>query len=87
MPFDLVLLEVGAFLPAWGDIHLGFVHALQVWQMLSGGVFLPVHPGTFSLATHAAGRDADGACAGARRAAADASARVASTAGEALLLV
>ena len=52
-PFDLVMLEVGAFHPAWGDIHLGPDHALQAWQLLGGGPFLPVHWGTFSLAMHA----------------------------------
>ncbi len=51
--FDLVLLEVGAFHPAWGDIHLGPEHALEAWQLLGGGAFLPVHWGTFSLALHA----------------------------------
>jgi len=52
-PFDLVMLEVGAFHPAWGDIHLGPEHALEALQLLGGGVFLPVHWGTFSLAMHA----------------------------------
>lgn len=52
-PFDLVMLEVGAFHPAWGDIHLGPDHALQAWQLLGGGPFLPIHWGTFSLALHA----------------------------------
>ncbi len=28
-PFDLVMLEVGAFHPAWGDIHLGPENALK----------------------------------------------------------
>ena len=28
-PFDLVMLEVGAFHPSWGDIHLGPANALQ----------------------------------------------------------
>ena len=51
-PFDLTLLEVGAFHPAWGDIHLGPDHAVEAHAML-GGVFLPVHWGTFSLAMHA----------------------------------
>src|SRR5205085_10483161 len=27
--FDLVMLEVGAFHPSWGDIHLGPEHALE----------------------------------------------------------
>jgi L-ascorbate metabolism protein UlaG (beta-lactamase superfamily) len=52
-PFDLVMLEVGAFHPAWGDIHLGPANALKAWQLLGGGAFLPVHWGTFSLAMHA----------------------------------
>jgi L-ascorbate metabolism protein UlaG (beta-lactamase superfamily) len=52
-PFDLVMLEVGAFHPAWGDIHLGPENALQALELLGGGTFLPVHWGTFSLAMHA----------------------------------
>jgi len=52
-PFDLVLLEVGAFHPSWGDIHLGPVNALEALGLLGGGAFLPVHWGTFSLALHA----------------------------------
>jgi len=52
-PFDLVMLEVGAFHPAWGDIHLGPLNALRAHALLGGGAFLPVHWGTFSLAMHA----------------------------------
>jgi L-ascorbate metabolism protein UlaG (beta-lactamase superfamily) len=52
-PFDLVMLEVGAFHPAWGDIHLGPENALRALALLGGGPFLPVHWGTFSLAMHA----------------------------------
>jgi L-ascorbate metabolism protein UlaG (beta-lactamase superfamily) len=52
-PFDLVMLEVGAFHPAWGDIHLGPDNALKALALLGGGAFLPVHWGTFSLAMHA----------------------------------
>ncbi|HEX9472746.1 MAG TPA: MBL fold metallo-hydrolase [Steroidobacteraceae bacterium] len=52
-PFDLVMLEVGAFHPAWGDIHLGPENALKALELLGGGPFLPVHWGTFSLAMHA----------------------------------
>lgn len=52
-PFDLVMLEVGAWNAAWGDIHLGPENALQALQYLGGGAFLPVHWGTFSLAMHA----------------------------------
>ena len=52
-PFDLVMLEVGAFHPSWGHIHLGPRNALQALDLLGGGAFLPVHWGTFSLSTHA----------------------------------
>jgi L-ascorbate metabolism protein UlaG (beta-lactamase superfamily) len=52
-PFDLVMLEVGAFHPAWGDIHLGPTNALKAHALLGGGALLPVHWGTFSLAMHA----------------------------------
>jgi L-ascorbate metabolism protein UlaG (beta-lactamase superfamily) len=52
-PFDLVMLEVGAFHPAWGDIHLGPENALKAATLLGGARFLPVHWGTFNLAMHA----------------------------------
>lgn len=52
-PFDLIMLEVGAFHPAWGDIHLGPENALKALALLGGGSFLPVHWGTFNLAIHA----------------------------------
>ena len=52
-PFDLVMLEVGAFHPGWGDMHLGPENALKALALLGGGAFLPVHWGTFSLAMHA----------------------------------
>lgn len=51
-PFDLVMLEVGAYHPAWGDIHLGPENALKALALLGGGAFLPVHWGTFTLALH-----------------------------------
>jgi len=51
-PFDIVMLEIGAFHPAWGDIHLGPDNALKAHAML-GGIFMPVHWGTFALAMHA----------------------------------
>jgi L-ascorbate metabolism protein UlaG (beta-lactamase superfamily) len=52
-PFDLVMLEVGAFHPAWGDLHLGPRNALKALAMLGGGPLLPVHWATFCLAMHA----------------------------------
>lgn len=52
-PFDLVMLEVGAFHPAWGDIHLGPENALKAFSLLEGARLLPIHWGTFNLAMHA----------------------------------
>jgi L-ascorbate metabolism protein UlaG (beta-lactamase superfamily) len=52
-PFDLVMLEVGAFHPSWGGIHLGPENALKAFARLGGGTLLPVHWGTFNLALHA----------------------------------
>ena len=51
-PFDLVMLEIGAFHPSWGDIHLGPAHALEAHALLGDAPFLPVHWGTFSLGIH-----------------------------------
>lgn len=51
-PFHVVALEVGAFHPAWGDIHLGPYNALKAFELLGGARFLPVHWGTFNLAMH-----------------------------------
>jgi L-ascorbate metabolism protein UlaG (beta-lactamase superfamily) len=51
--FDLVMLEVGAFHPAWGNIHLGPENALAALSLLGGGPLLPIHWGTFNLALHA----------------------------------
>ncbi|MBM4358561.1 MAG: MBL fold metallo-hydrolase [Deltaproteobacteria bacterium] len=51
--FDLVMLEVGAFHPAWGHIHLGPDQALEALALLRSRTLLPVHWGTFNLAIHA----------------------------------
>lgn len=51
-PFDLAMIEVGAFHPAWGSIHLGPENALKAWKYIGSGKLLPIHWGTFSLALH-----------------------------------
>jgi L-ascorbate metabolism protein UlaG (beta-lactamase superfamily) len=51
-PFDVVALEVGAYHPAWGDIHMGPVNAVTAREMLGSGALLPIHWGTFNLAMH-----------------------------------
>lgn len=52
-PFDLTMLEVGAFDESWGHVHLGPARALEAHRMLRGRTLLPVHWGTFNLALHA----------------------------------
>jgi L-ascorbate metabolism protein UlaG (beta-lactamase superfamily) len=52
-PFDLVMLEIGAWHESWGDIHLGPKNALAAFDLLGGGTLFPVHWGTFNLALHA----------------------------------
>jgi L-ascorbate metabolism protein UlaG (beta-lactamase superfamily) len=52
-PFDLTMLEVGAWHASWGDMHLGPENALKAHALLGGGPFLPIHWGTFALAMHA----------------------------------
>jgi L-ascorbate metabolism protein UlaG (beta-lactamase superfamily) len=51
-PFDLAMLEVGAWDAAWGDMHLGPENALKAIALLDPATFLPVHWGTFRLAMH-----------------------------------
>jgi L-ascorbate metabolism protein UlaG (beta-lactamase superfamily) len=51
-PFDLVMLEVGAWNAAWGDMHLGPDNAVKALALLDAGSFLPVHWGTFRLGLH-----------------------------------
>jgi L-ascorbate metabolism protein UlaG (beta-lactamase superfamily) len=50
--FDLVMLEIGAWHPAWGTIHLGPENALRAFELLGGGTLLPVHWSTFNLGLH-----------------------------------
>ena len=77
-PFDLVMLEVGAFHPAWGDIHLGPENALEALaaarrRRVPAGALGHVQPRHPRLGR--AGRDAARARAEARRAAGDAAPR------------
>ncbi len=51
--FDLAMVEIGAWHPAWGSIHLGPENALRVHQQVRAKTLMPVHWGTFSLALHA----------------------------------
>jgi L-ascorbate metabolism protein UlaG (beta-lactamase superfamily) len=52
-PFDLSMIEIGAWHPAWGTIHLGPENAMRVHSLVRAKTLMPVHWGTFSLALHA----------------------------------
>ncbi|WP_243381989.1 MBL fold metallo-hydrolase [Geothrix alkalitolerans] len=51
-PFDLAMIEAGAYNPAWPDWHLGPEQAVQAFGMVRGRVLLPIHWGLFNLAAH-----------------------------------
>jgi len=51
-PFDITMLDGGAYNAAWADVHLGPEQAIEAHQMLRGKVYLPVHWGLFTLAPH-----------------------------------
>lgn len=53
-PFDLAMLEIGAFDPLWADIHMGPDGARRTFEALGGqGLMMPIHWGLFDLALHA----------------------------------
>lgn len=53
-PFDLTLLEIGAYNDLWKDIHLGPDGAVRAFEALGGqGLLMPIHWGLFDLALHA----------------------------------
>lgn len=52
-PFDLTMLEIGAYHELWGDIHLGPEGAARAFIALGGkGLMMPIHWGLFDLALH-----------------------------------
>jgi L-ascorbate metabolism protein UlaG (beta-lactamase superfamily) len=52
-PFDLTLLEIGAYHELWGEIHLGPEGAARAFKALGGkGLMMPIHWGLFDLALH-----------------------------------
>ncbi|MFJ6539688.1 MBL fold metallo-hydrolase [Streptomyces sp. NPDC091385] len=55
-PFDLTMIQIGAYSPYWPDIHMTPEEGLRAHLDLQGGrphgVLLPIHWGTFNLAMH-----------------------------------
>ncbi|MBI3285756.1 MAG: MBL fold metallo-hydrolase [Burkholderiales bacterium] len=52
-PFDLTLIETGAYDAQWPDVHMQPEQTLQAHLDLHGKYLLPIHNGTFDLALHA----------------------------------
>ncbi|WMW79729.1 MBL fold metallo-hydrolase [Undibacterium cyanobacteriorum] len=52
-PFDLTLIETGAYNEQWPDVHMQPEESLQAHLDLQGKTMLPIHNGTFDLAMHA----------------------------------
>jgi L-ascorbate metabolism protein UlaG (beta-lactamase superfamily) len=53
-PFDLTMLEIGAFDPLWSDIHMGPDGAIRTFRAMgNNGALMPIHWGLFNLALHA----------------------------------
>jgi L-ascorbate metabolism protein UlaG (beta-lactamase superfamily) len=51
-PFDVTMLEIGAYHENWSEIHLGPRGALEAHASLRGKILMPIHWGTFTLAFH-----------------------------------
>ncbi|GGZ09176.1 MBL fold metallo-hydrolase [Pseudoduganella plicata] len=51
-PFDLTMVETGAYDPQWPDVHMQPEQTMQAHIDLRGKVLMPIHNGTFDLALH-----------------------------------
>jgi len=51
-PFDLTIMENGAYNPDWAQVHMFPEETIQAHMDLQGRAMLPVHNGTFKLAFH-----------------------------------
>jgi len=52
-PFDITLMESGAYNAMWRDSHMGPEQALRAHRELRGELMVPIHWGTFNLGLHA----------------------------------
>ncbi|MCY4473498.1 MAG: MBL fold metallo-hydrolase [Kistimonas sp.] len=51
-PFDLTLIETGAYDQGWPNIHMMPEQSVQAHRDLKGKVMIPIHNSTFELAFH-----------------------------------
>ncbi|MFH2008743.1 MAG: MBL fold metallo-hydrolase [bacterium] len=66
-PFDVTLMEIGAYDALWSDFHMGPEQSVQAHRELGGRLMLPSHWSTFSLAPHGWTEPAERLWAAARR--------------------
>jgi L-ascorbate metabolism protein UlaG (beta-lactamase superfamily) len=52
-PFDVTMLEIGAYNDLWKQIHMGPDNAARAFkEMGAAGLLMPIHWGLFNLALH-----------------------------------
>ncbi len=51
-PFDIAMMESGAYNQAWPNVHMGPEQAVDAFFDLKARIFLPIHWGGFNLALH-----------------------------------
>lgn len=51
-PFDMTMLEIGAYDADWPNVHMGPIQAAEAHIQLKGKLLLPIHWGLFNLAFH-----------------------------------
>ncbi len=51
-PFDVTMLDTGAYNQEWESIHMGPENAVKAHLDLKGKLLMPIHWGTFNLAFH-----------------------------------
>jgi L-ascorbate metabolism protein UlaG (beta-lactamase superfamily) len=51
-PFDLTLMDSGAYDASWADVHMGPEQAVMAHEAVGGRLLLPIHWATFNLALH-----------------------------------
>ena len=51
-PFDVAMVETGAYDPLWPDVHMQPEETVQAFRDLGAAWLMPVHNGTFDLGLH-----------------------------------
>ena len=51
-PFDLTLVPIGSYDPAWPEVHVNPEEAIAAHELVRGELMIPIHWGTFDLGVH-----------------------------------